>query len=425
MKYRHLKGGEGRSVSQLCAPTNIIPFKAASVRPVIPPAPMRMVFWHWGQEGAGAKFTCELVRAVASNSTMLPFVSAVAGAELARVMGQSEVPLHEIQTFNGDKSTLAGKFAAFRGLMRLPQIRQSFDAFLVDNRIDIAICTMSSIWDISVLSVLGRRNIPFLLFLHDATPHPGDDYPMRQYCLRREVDAADGLVVLSEHVRRQVAEQFQCSDDSLWMLPHGAFHFGSDFPRKRALPHDRPVRLLFLGRILPYKGLSLLLEAYGILHRQGVNVELDIVGSGDTSPYRAMLQDVAGVSLNNKWLEDAEIDHALRRADVMILPYLEASQSGVAVAATTAGVPIIATPVGGLAEQVIDGKTGLLTQGISGHHLAATIKRLLEEPGLYEHCSIEALHHAQTELNWEGIGAKVVDIAADLFRRRRVQSSTQ
>eukprot|EP01037_Dinobryon_pediforme_P016562 gene16562-16742_t len=377
--------------------------------------PIRMLFWHWGQGGGGSKFTYELVQAISAQARVEPFLSAVSGAELAKEADKLKVPLHEIQTFNGNKDTWSGKLAALGGLARLPQIARSFDALLEGCDIDIAVCTMQSIWDLAILAALRRRQVPFLLFLHDAKLHDGDRYPLRQYLMTREVAAADGLVALSEHVRREAISEFNFDQNRIWVLPHGAFHFGEEQPVARRLPVHRPARLLFFGRILPYKGLGLLLDAYKLLRAKGISVELDIVGSGDLHPYAHQLADLTGITLVNKWLNEREIAQALDQADIMVLPYVEASQSGVAAAATSAGIPIIATPVGGLTEQVSHGKTGLLALGVSAEDLADAIRRIMTEPGLYEQCSNASLDHAQAALSWDGIGSRLVEIAATLI----------
>lgn len=384
-------------------------------------APLRVLFWHWGRGGAGSKYTFELVRATASSGAARPFVSAVGSCELARLIRGLPMapPINEIETFKGQKDTLAGKLAAMRGLVRLPQIGRQFEAFVNDNEIDVVVCTMQSIWDVAVLPALRRLRAPFVLVVHDAQPHPGDNYPFRRMAMSREIAAADGVVVLTDHVRQQVMRRYRIADDRMWTIPHGSFDFGARSLRR--LPQKRPPRLLFFGRILAYKGLGLLLDAYRLLRRDGVCVELEIMGSGDISPYAARLDGLGGVRLTNRWMDDAEIGPALAATDIMVLPYVEASQSGVAAAAASAGMPTVATPVGGLAEQVRHEETGLIAKEVTASSLALAIRRLLDDPGFYERCSAGALAHAREDLGWESIAARLMEAAAEVVRRRRQQ----
>jgi glycosyltransferase involved in cell wall biosynthesis len=65
------------------------------------------------------------------------------------------------------------------------------------------------------------------------------------------------------------------------------------------------------------------------------------------------------------------------------LPYTEASQSGVAAAALGAGLPIIATPVGGLVDQIVDGETGMIASAVNAPGLSEATKRLVLHEATY------------------------------------------
>ena len=145
------------------------------------------------------------------------------------------------------------------------------------------------------------------------------------------------------------------------------------------------------------------------------------MGSGDIKPHAPRLEGLEGVRLTNRWMDDAEIGPALAATDIMVLPYVEASQSGVAAAAASAGMPTIATPVGGLAEQIRHEETGLIAKSVTPEGLASAIRRLLDDPTLYERCSAGALAHARDDLGWDTIAARMVDVAGEVVRRRRQQ----
>ena len=381
---------------------------------------LRVLFWHWGRGGAGSKFTFELVRAAQQVGEIDCYVSAVADCELADLIKSLEepLPLCEIDTFKGNKATLTGKLAALYGLTGLGLIGRQFKEFVARHQIDLVVCTMPAIWDMAVLKVIRDLNLPFIVVVHDATPHPGDSYPFRHLGMRREMAAADGLIVLSNHVKQQVMARHPIPEDSIWTMPHGAFEFGAKHHRQ--LDHSRPIRLLFLGRIVAYKGLDLLLDAYRLLKEQGANVTLEVMGSGDISPYSAQLDALSGVTLINQWVDEGDIGAALSRNDVMVLPYREASQSGVAASAATAGMPMIATPVGGLTEQVVDGMTGVIAATTCPYGVASAIRRFIEDHDLYARCSAGAIAYAEQELGWEPIAQRMVSIARDVVSRKLI-----
>ncbi|MGO4705706.1 glycosyltransferase family 4 protein [Microvirga sp. 2MCAF38] len=405
--------GEGTSRSQIAvAPVSsdesVVPKAAAS----------KVLLWHWGRAGAGSKFTYELVRALKSVPGILPFLAASEGSELA-AFAQTipDVPLWVMQTFQGNKETWAGKLAAARGLLGLPRIKRQFRRAMDESAADVAICTMQSIWDAASIAILRRRAKRFIFVLHDAKLHPGDWYPFRQLVIQRQVEAADALIVLSDHVGLEAHKIYGFPRDRIWTVPHGSFTYGSDPVTPRHFPQNGSVRLLFLGRIVAYKGLGHLLDAYSILRQRGVPVELDIVGSGDIEPYASQIEGLPGISLTNKWVNDDEIADALSRSNLAVLPYIEASQSGVAATALTAGLPIVATPVGGLVEQVDDGRTGVIAKGMAPSDLADAIERYVRDAQFYETCSANALRLAQDHLGWGGIAERIGQIVQEVIAR--------
>jgi glycosyltransferase involved in cell wall biosynthesis len=191
-----------------------------------------------------------------------PTVSAVEGSKLDFLTSSLEgVERQTVRTFRGDKGNLLGKLAALGGLFKLPKLALDFHRNLRNLPADVAICTMQSIWDAATLSELRRHAGRFIPVLHDAQFHPRDTYPGRATVSRREIAAADTLIVLSDHVGRKAHERYDFPLDRIWTIPHGSFSFGKEEAKPRTLPTDRPIRLLFIGRIAAYKGLGLLIES--------------------------------------------------------------------------------------------------------------------------------------------------------------------
>jgi len=90
----------------------------------------------------------------------------------------------------------------------------------------------------------------------------------------------------------------------------------------------------------------------------------------------------SSVSIQQGWIADTEITSVFSQADIVVLPYIEASQSGVFVVALAAGVPTVATPVGGLKEQIETGVTGLLAETVTPEGLAKAIADLISDATL-------------------------------------------
>jgi glycosyltransferase involved in cell wall biosynthesis len=389
------------------------------------PEARRIFMWHWGKEGAGAKFTMALGSALSGLDGRALHLSAADHSDLALDLARSgSHPYTPVSIFTGDKQTLSGRISAACALLKLPRIGFDFKNALDQFKPDLALCSFQSIWDLAALPVLKHSACPFVLCLHDAEPHPGDRYPLRAKAMAWQVNTSDALIVMSDHVAETAHSLYHYPKERIFKIPHGRFDFSDAENDARFFPEARPFRLLFLGRITEYKGLPLLLEAYRTLLASQRAFTLTIAGSGDLGAAHAMIEHLPNIELVNEWLSDDEIAHYLKNADAVVLPYIEASQSGVAAAAFSAGLPVIATPIGGLKEQIAHGVTGLIAKEVSANAFADTLLELATTPALYEALSHGALTHASTTLDWKNIGitlASALDNIMKMPKRQAVQ----
>ena len=156
---------------------------------------------------------------------------------------------------------------------------------------------------------------------------------------------------------------------------------------------------MFMGRIMDYKGLPLFVDMAEQLREHGMPVEIGVFGEGNLGSYAQKLHEL-GAEVINRWLTNEEIGRALSSYHAMVLSHTEASQSGVAAAALGAGMPVIATPVGGLVEQIQAGINGVLAQRCDASALAEAAKMLLLNRQLYESvCRNTELHRASISMD--------------------------
>jgi glycosyltransferase involved in cell wall biosynthesis len=149
------------------------------------------------------------------------------------------------------------------------------------------------------------------------------------------------------------------------------------------LPPAPPWRLAFFGFVRPYKGLDIAIEALAELVARGLPVRLTVAGQfwGAVEPWRELVaaKGLGGVvELRPGYLSDAEVARLLASHHLVVAPYRSATQSGVAPVAYAAGRPIVATSVGGLVEQVVDGETGALAPPDDAKAFAAAVERSLD-----------------------------------------------
>ena len=275
-------------------------------------------------------------------------LSLSAGAEIL----QGAMPPHcdvPVQTY-------AGPLGLAWRLMQAPLTVRRLAGRLAALRLDAAICAMPGPLDHLLLAALRRIGVPVVVVAHDADLHPGDNVPLLMFMQRRLIRRAGAVVALSEYVAARLVEQRVVTADKQIIVALPPFIFGPPPPPPRT--HGGVLRLLFFGRLRRYKGLDLLAAA---VQRLGTrrDWQLRVVGSGPESAELAALRRLPGVSVENRWVPEQQIAALIAWADVLVMPYTEASQSGIGPAAIAAGRQVVCTRVGGLAEQL--GDEGLAT----------------------------------------------------------------
>ncbi|MGH2925221.1 MAG: glycosyltransferase family 4 protein, partial [Solirubrobacterales bacterium] len=180
------------------------------------------------------------------------------------------------------------------------------------------------------------------------------------------LERMDAVVTLSEHGARRLRDA-GIAPDRVRTIPHGAFDYLTRLPDEDPLPGDLaavdgPVILCF-GLIRPYKGVDVLVEAFSDLD----GAELWVVGRplGMTiDGLRAQAERAPGrVRFVPRFLPDSELPAYFRRADLVVLPYRDAEQSGVLFAALAFGKPIVMSDVGGFSEVAALGAGRLVPPG--------------------------------------------------------------
>lgn len=337
---------------------------------------LRVTFLYWGRRGAMPRFGLELLRASAERNDIDASASLSLQNELLQEYRTLGVPLHIVDTFKRG-------IGAITEAWRLPGLRKSLVRGLRAAQCDVVVNLMPHVWTPYLVPAIQAAGMRHVTIVHDAYRHPGDPTGlMHDWCMR-EVARSDLVVTLSESVSQQLEKTGLLGSGTNLCLFHPDLAFRRRSGDRQPYSGARPLRLLFFGRILPYKGLGLLLDALDIVRARGTAVHLGIFGEGNLGVHAQRLSRM-GAEVVNRWLSDEEVASILPNWDAMALSHVEASQSGVAAVAFAATLPVVATPVGGLREQVIDGVNGVMAETASPEHLADAIDRLAGNPDLHQ-----------------------------------------
>ena len=268
---------------------------------------------------------------------------------------------------------------------------------------------MMGYWDIFLARHLRQMGVPLVVVVHDAEVHPGDRFHVANQLQRHLARKADGVITLTNYVAEKVKAQLSLEGKVATTIPLGVFDFADLNLLPPHLPEPtagRPLRLLLAGRLKRYKGLELLTEAIKSLGE--VPLELRVAGAPQDRRALEALGAMPRVTLDLGWKSDRKMFEHLDWADACVLPYVEASQSGLAPQSFKRGRPLIATPVGGLPEQISNGKTGLISEAISPESLAAAIRQFAEDRPFLRRCAENALRQAEGELSWTQIAPRTL-----------------
>lgn len=337
----------------------------------------KVLFLYLGRRGALGRFTLELAQAANEIPNLEPIFAISGQNESISEFGWLKNRLLPLETFTNVASIAVVKnfFAAREKL--LERISAS--------GVTTVVTLMPHIWTPLLARSIRSRGVRYQTIIHDLVRHPGDPTAVVVPWLRSEARLADRVITLSRATADHLIENGFANQTNTRALFLPDLRYGAISQTKRRQA-DAPLRLLFMGRIFKYKGLRLLLNSLEILRAEGVAVHLGVAGAGDISDVRVRLAAL-GAEVINRWLDDEEIAPLLARYDAMVLPYIEASQSGVAAVAFASCMPVIATPCGGLSEQVVEGKTGVIAQDTSAHAFAVAVRRLAQHPDLFERIS--------------------------------------
>ncbi len=193
---------------------------------------------------------------------------------------------------------------------------------------------------------------------------------------------SDYFIVQSNAVERDLLKYFP--DARYRKVPHPVYeNFGDPIPKQQA-HHELGIQagkvILYFGYVRAYKGLMILIEAMQKLR----DVVLLAVGEfyDDETKYRQKVKELnleSNIRFVSDYVPNEQVALYFSAADVVVLPYLSATQSGIVQIAYNFNKPVIATDVGGLAEVIVHDKTGYIVPPDNPDSLAMAIEKYYRE----------------------------------------------
>ncbi len=274
--------------------------------------------------------------------------------------------------------------------------------------------------DYLLLAMPRLSRFPCVLTVHDHIPHSGAREKLRariyKKYLRKSVDA---IIVHGISIAKDCEQLFPELADKIFAVRHGilgvsSHSYNTDWEMGTAL---------FFGRMERYKGLEIFIRAIKMINKGGRRNDIKGIIAG-TGPYlkecrKRLLRD-SQFEIIDKYIPPTQVPELFKRANVVTLPYLDATQSGIAAYALAYGRPMIASNVGALPEIVIDGYNGILVPPGNAYALAVALKSLINDQKCCRRMAQNSFNLGINEFSWESIAMETVKVyRMALLRKKR------
>lgn len=230
------------------------------------------------------------------------------------------------------------------------------------------------------------KNVKILFVCHNVFPH--ERFPMDKFLTKLTLRQGDLYIVQSKQDEEDLKSVVKNPVYERTVHPtYDTYKFGNitrEQARELLQMKEEEKVILFFGMIRKYKGLQYLLQAMPDIKDKVEHVKLLVVGEmrDDETPYQQIIEE-CGIQdildLRTEYVPDKEVEKYFAASDVVVLPYVSATQSGIVQIAYGFDKPVIVTRVGGLPEVVTDGKTGYVVRPENSKELANAVVRYFEE----------------------------------------------
>lgn len=361
---------------------------------------MKLTIIFLGRNGAGPKYAYNMTKALVEYSNIdfqVIIPKNIDNLEDWKILASlnKNLSIELVETYNSNFQFIFSFFNIFNYFNIAKKVKKFNPSYLY--------MPMGSLLNPGIFLFL--KNIKKIYTLHDPSLHLGEESFFIESIRKIEIKNSNIIILLNNRFIDQVSNKYNFNKENIYVIPHAGF-FKKTTP---IFPEKFQKRILFLGRIEKYKGIDLLIKSFYEALRVVQDLELLIAGRGDLSPYKELLQDSRSkkIKIINHWLTEEEIEQFIHQSDFLLLPYKDASQSGVIPLAFGNGRIVVVTNVGALAEQVPE-ELGFIAE--------ATVEDIADKIITIYKESIESLrtrdnaayNYALKNLTWESSAQKLL-----------------
>jgi starch synthase len=267
---------------------------------------------------------------------------------------------------------------------------------------DIIHISGNHFWIFGLYNYLKNKNV--VLTLHDVNEHEGEKSLINIITNNLHIKLAKHIFVHGEKLRKILISKGYPEND-ISVIKHGDYSFFTEY--EKDISEDGSI--LFFGRLVDYKGIQYLIESVPHIKKQINNINVIIAGKGNFDKYSYLIKNPENFEIINEFIPDMRVAELFRRASVIVLPYIEGSQTGIIPIAYSFRKPVVVTNVGSIQEVVEEGVTGFIVPPRDSYSLANAIIKLLKDEDLRKKMGDYAFRKMKDELSWNGIAEKIFE----------------
>lgn len=261
------------------------------------------------------------------------------------------------------------------------------------------------------------KNYRIITTIHDVEPHTGSREIDQRIARDIHIKFSDCIIVHGNKAKSILDKKV--INKKIYSVPHGDYSFFKKISEDNY--HEEEGTILFFGRIVEYKGLKYLVQAAPKIAESIRNMKVIIAGSGSLEEYKDAINSPY-FEIHNNFIHNNDVGKYFQRASVVVLPYIECTQTGVIPIAYAFKKPVVVTNVGSIPEVVDDGITGYVVPPKDPNSLAEAIIKILSDENLRRKMGENAYKKMNEELSWDSIAQKTVGIYEDILEQKNENS---
>lgn len=266
-----------------------------------------------------------------------------------------------------------------------------------------------------IIIMLFNRKMVFTI--HDYYPHSGEgNGSFLSKLVNRKLNS---FIIKSKHfaVIQNMADfthliSIEKEARNISYIPFGQLEIYKNFQSNDLENIKISSDILFFGRISKYKGIEYLLKAFERLQISFPHFKLVIAGQGDLDFDYDFKYYEDNIVFLNRFIDNRELVNLIKNTKVVVCPYIDATQSGVAMTAFALGRPVVATNVGGFSEIINDGINGFIVEPRNSNDLYLILKKVFNDYDLLSRMTkeVESNNCLPDIFQWKNIANKYLQL---------------